>query len=100
RAAGVVNYLPLHGGLGAKTSYFVEGRPALPIDQAPSAVVRVVDAGYFGTMGVPLLRGRNFTDWEQSEARHVVLISESIARQHFPGEDPIGKRIIVPMSEK
>jgi putative ABC transport system permease protein len=51
-------------------------------------------------MGVPVLRGRNFTEQEENEARHVVLISESMSRQHFPGEDPIGKRIIVPMSEK
>jgi putative ABC transport system permease protein len=51
-------------------------------------------------MGIPLLRGRNFTDQEASEAKHVVLISESLAERYFPGEDPLGKRITVPMSEK
>jgi predicted permease len=100
RAAGVVNFLPLHGGIGARTVYTVEGRPVPPPEQALGTLVRVSDAGYFGAMGVPLLRGRNFTELEESEARHVVLISESMARQHFPGEDPIGKRITVPMSEK
>ncbi|HEX8119431.1 MAG TPA: ABC transporter permease, partial [Pyrinomonadaceae bacterium] len=100
RAAGVVNFLPLHGGIGARTDYTVEGRPAPPPGHAPSTLVRVADGGYFGAMGIPILRGRNFTEAEEAEARHVVLISESLARQHFPGEDPIGKRITVPMSEK
>lgn len=97
---GMVNYLPLYGGLGAKTSYTIEGRPAALPGEEPSTHVRVSDANYFNTMGIPLLRGRNFTDFETNEARHVVIISESLARQHFPGEDPIGKRITIPMSEK
>ncbi len=96
--AGMVNYLPLYGGLGARTSYTVEGRPAPPDGEGPGADVRVTDASYFRTMGIPLLRGRGFTGSETAEARHVVLISESMAKQHFPGEDPIGKRITVPMS--
>ena len=96
-SVGIVNYLPLYGGLGAQTSYTVEGRPSLPPGQEPSTHVRVTDANYFQTMQIPLLRGRLFTDQEMTEARHVVLISESMARQHFPGEDPIGKRISVSM---
>ncbi len=99
RSAGVVNFLPLHGGIGARTTYTVEGRPEPPPDQSPSTIVRVADPGYFGAMNIPVLRGRNFTEREEMEARHVALISESMARQHFPGEDPLGKRITVPMSE-
>ncbi|HYJ85536.1 MAG TPA: ABC transporter permease [Pyrinomonadaceae bacterium] len=99
-AVGMVNYLPLYGGLGARTGYTIEGRPAELPGDGPSTHVRVTDASYFSTMGIPLLRGRNFTDFETNEARHVVLISESMARQHFPGEDPIGKRVTIPMSEK
>ncbi len=102
RSAGMVNYLPLYGGLAAKTRFTIEGRPApLPGHEIDlSTNVRVADAGYFNAMGIPLLRGRNFTDRESSQATHVVLISESLARKHFPGEDPIGKRIAVSMFEK
>ena len=100
KSVGMVNYLPLYGGLGAQTGYTVEGRPEPAPGQEPPTHVRVTDANYFSTMQIPLLRGRNFTEQEVSEARHVVLISESLARQHFPGEDPIGKRITVPMSDK
>jgi len=97
---GMVNYLPLYGGLGSATGFTIEGRPAPPPGQEPSTNVRVSDAGYFNAMGIPLLRGRNFTDLENNEARHVVLISEAMVRQHFPGEDPIGKRISVEMFDK
>ena len=97
-SVGMVNYLPLYGGLGAQTGYTVEGRPQPAPGQEPPTHVRVTDADYFQTMQIPLLRGRNFTEQETSEARPVVLISESLARQHFAGEDPIGKRITVPMS--
>jgi predicted permease len=97
RAAGMVNYLPLYGGLGSTTGFTVEGRPAPPPGEEPATNVRVADAAYFGTMNIPLLRGRNFTELEDGQARHVVVISESMARQHFPGEDPIGKTISVEM---
>jgi predicted permease len=100
RDAGAVNFLPLYGGPGSATDFTVEGRPEAPPGQAPGTSVRVADPGYFGAMGIPLLRGRNFTDVEAREARHVVLISAAMARQHFPGENPIGKRIFVEMFEK
>lgn len=93
----MVNFLPLYGGLGSATDFTVEGRPVPPPDRELTTSVRVADAGYFGAMGIPVLRGRNFADVEDREARHVVIISESLARLYFPGEDPLGKRISVNM---
>ncbi|HJQ26850.1 MAG TPA: ABC transporter permease [Blastocatellia bacterium] len=97
RATGMVNYLPLYGGLGSATGFTVAGRPAPPPGEEPSTNVRVADADYFTAMKIPLLRGRLFNEVEDSQARHVVLISDSMARQHFPDEDPIGKTISVEM---
>jgi putative ABC transport system permease protein len=51
-------------------------------------------------MGIPLLRGRNFSDSEQREPKHVILINEALARKHFPDEDPIGRRLDVAMFDK
>jgi putative ABC transport system permease protein len=99
-SVGIVNYLPLYGGLGSSTGFTIEGRPELPPGEGPSTNVRVSDAGYFSAIGIPLLRGRNFTDLEDSQARHVVIISESLARQYFPGEEPLGKHISVAMFDK
>jgi putative ABC transport system permease protein len=100
RSAGMINFLPLYGGLGSGTGFKIEGRPEPPPGQGPSCDVRAVDAGYFQTMGIPLLRGRNFSDLEVKEKRHVVLINETLARQHFPNEDPIGKRLDVAMFDE
>ena len=100
RSAGMVNHLPLYGGLGSATGFKIVGRPEPPPGQGPSTDVRVVDAGYFETMGIPLLRGRNFSDNEQREARQVILINEALARKHFPDEEPIGQRLDVAMFEK
>ena len=97
RSAGMINFLPLYGGLGSGTDFKIEGRPEPPPGQGPSCDVRSVDAGYFPTMGIPLLRGRNFSDLEQKEARHVILINDALARKYFPNEDPIGKRLDVDM---
>lgn len=98
-SAGMVNHLPLYGGLGSSTGFKILGRPEPPPGQGPGTDVRVVDAGYFPTMGIPLLRGRNFSDLELKEVRQVVLINEALARKHFPDEDPIGKRLDVAMFE-
>ena len=97
RSAGMVNFLPLYGGLGSNTGFKILGRPEPPPGQGPGTDVRVVDAGYFGTLGIPLLRGRNFSDAEQREAKHVLLINEALAHQYFQNEDPVGQRLDVNM---
>ena len=97
RSAGMVNFLPLYGGLGSNTGFKIPGRPEPPPGQGPSCDVRAADAGYFPTMGIPLLRGRNFSDREQAESKHVILINEALARKYFADEDPIGRRLDVAM---
>jgi putative ABC transport system permease protein len=97
RSAGMINFLPLYGGLGSNTAFKISGRPEPQPGQEPNCDVRVVDAGYFQTLGIPVLRGRNFSDVEQREAKRVILINEALARKHFPNEDPIGQRLDVAM---
>ncbi|HWF90525.1 MAG TPA: FtsX-like permease family protein, partial [Pyrinomonadaceae bacterium] len=92
--------LPLYGGLGSATGFKILGQPEPPPGQGPSTDVRAADSGYFATLGIPLLRGRNFSDSEQREAKHVILINEAMARKHFPNQDPIGQRLDVSMFEK
>ena len=99
QSAGIINYLPFYGGLGSATGFTIQGRPAPPPGQEPSTDVRVADDGYFNALGIPLLRGRHFSDVENREARRVMLINEALAKKHFPNEDPIGKRLDVSMFE-
>jgi putative ABC transport system permease protein len=91
-AAGGVMGLPL-SGLSFSISFRVAGRPEPPPGQVPDMEVRVATPGYFLTLGVPLKRGRLFTDADDAEAPRVVILSEAAATRHFPNEDPIGKRI-------
>ncbi len=99
RSAGAISFLPFAGG-GAATRIRVEGRPPLPPGQELTGDVRVVDRGYFQTMDIPLLRGRTFDERELTEESHVVMINETMARDFFPGEDPIGKRVTINMKEQ
>src|SRR5215207_2440073 len=99
QSAGIVNFLPLYGGLGSATGFNIEGKPEPPRGTGPSTNVRVADSGYFKTLGIPVKQGRTFTEVEDAEARPVILVSESFAQRHFTGEDPIGKRIKVFMAE-
>jgi putative ABC transport system permease protein len=98
QAVGAISYLPLTG-LGAGTSFTIEGQPPPPPGQDNVTNVSVCDNGFFRTMNVPLLRGRLFTEREMQEKANVVLISESLARTFFPREDPIGKRLGIYMTE-
>jgi len=100
RSAGMVNFLPLYGGMGSSTGFKILGQPEPPPGQGPSTDVRVVDAGYFTTMGIPLLRGRNFSAAEQREPKRVILINEALAHQYFPNQDPIGQRLDVVMFDE
>ncbi len=91
-SAGAINFLPLTGFWGPQ-DFTVEGRPAPPKGQEPSADNRVVTPDYFRTMGIPLLRGRAFTAADSPGSPHVAIISASLARRFWGAEDPLGKRL-------
>jgi len=97
RSAGIINFLPLYGGMGSSTGFKILGQPEPPPGEGPGCDVRVVDAEYFPTMGIPLLRGRNFSRAELREPKHVILINDALARMYFSGTDPIGQRLDVLM---
>jgi putative ABC transport system permease protein len=84
--------LPL-SGTNFVISFSIAGRPPLPSAQQPAIEVRVATPGYFSTIGIPLKRGRMFTDDDKLATPQVVLLTESAAHQYFPNEDPIGKTI-------
>ena len=90
-AAGAVNWIPLGQGLVMGTFRAeVEGGPRPPgfmVDKP------CVSPGYFRVMGMPLLRGRNFTEADNAAAPGVVIVSQSVARTLWAGENPIGKRV-------
>ena len=92
RSASAVLGLPL-SGLDLVLSFEVGGRPPVPPSQQPAMQVRVATPGYFGAIGIPIKRGRGFTDDDRAGTPRVVIITEAAARQFFPGEDPIGKKI-------
>jgi predicted permease len=71
----------------------VEGIPDPPPDQWPDVIYRAVGPGYFSTIGIPLIRGRDFTDQDRADSKNVVVISEKTAQHYWPGQDPIGKRL-------
>jgi putative ABC transport system permease protein len=99
RSASVVSALPF-ADLGAATGFTIEGRPAPPPGEGLDTDVRVVDEEYFRTMNIPVVAGRTFTRQEGVEDRKVAVINEAMARMHFPGENPLGKRIFVEMKDE
>jgi putative ABC transport system permease protein len=71
----------------------VEGVPDPPPDQHPDVIYRAVGPGYFSTMGIPLVRGRDFNDQDSLDANLTVVVSEKTAKYYWPDADPIGKRM-------
>ena len=93
RAAFVAN-LPLSGAL-AMSGYWIEGKtPRNDNTQVPVASVYSVVGDYWGAMGIPLKRGRLLTDADREGAQRVAVVNEALVREHFGGEDPIGKRFV------
>jgi putative ABC transport system permease protein len=93
-AVGMISELPLSGQLN-DMPYTVEGRPPVSIDQAYDDDFRRVSTNYFKALGIPFLRGRNFTEQEVRQGAALVIISELVARKVFPNEEPLGKRLIM-----
>jgi len=82
------------GQYGSNGGYGVDGRDFRQhLDDLPQATFSLSGPGYFSTMGIPVQRGRDFTAGDGYDSPFVAIISESLARQSFPGQDPIGHTI-------
>ena len=92
RSASAAFPLPMSAD-DVNTSFDVEGRP-MRQSERPVTTLHIIDRDYFHTLGVPLLSGREFTPQDDAKgATPVVIISQRLAKQVFPGEDAVGRRI-------
>jgi putative ABC transport system permease protein len=85
---------PFSGG-GAATGVHISGQPDRTLAELPVSDVRVVGPHYFETMNIPLLSGRLFSDQELAQERHVVLINQAFANRYLPGENPLGRKLVI-----
>ena len=91
RSAAVSNYAPPFGGMGSPLQI-----PGLSLPPEAAASVLFCSEGLIDTMGLPLAKGRQFSEGEVEQARHVALINEAFVRAYFGGEDPIGRSVRLP----
>ena len=92
--AAAVNVMPSSNS-GWTTRYELDGDPpAATPDQRPFADFRTITPGYFDAMRLPLTRGRGFTTADTRESLPVAIVSESFVRRHWPGQDPLGRRLV------
>ncbi len=99
RSASADGFLPF-AGIIAGTGAQVEGQPILPPSQQPDVNVSLVEPGFFETLGIPLISGRTFNRSEAFVATNNVVISQSMARQLWPNENPLGKRVTIYMKRE
>jgi putative ABC transport system permease protein len=85
---GVLQPLVTNSGI-----FSIEGKPLPPPEHRVEYPVEVVSPGYFETVGMAIIRGRGFTEADHADAPRAVVINETMAREAWPGQDPIGRRI-------
>ena len=95
---GVISATPTHVGpgsgiFGLSAPMFFEGQTLEEARSNPFSTWDPVLPSYFATLGIPILRGRAFTDADRSGGAPVAIVTDSVARRYWPGEDPIGKRL-------
>src|SRR5687767_2961604 len=94
-AAAITNAVPLGGGAPGTTRFDIEGRVVDDPERRPTADVRVATPQYFATIGVPVIKGRVFTDLDNEESMRVVVINKAMTK-YWDGTDPVGARIALP----
>jgi putative ABC transport system permease protein len=92
QAVAVSSDLPLSGDTSAGPIE-LEGRPFIPADSEIRMYRHRVTPQFFATLGIPIVKGRDFTADDHAHASGVVIISEALAQRYWPGIDPIGKRL-------
>jgi putative ABC transport system permease protein len=75
--------------------FSIIGRPISRIEDIPSTLFGVVDANYLRTAGIALVRGRDFSEWDEAKTQPVAIVNQAFVKKFFSDEDPIGRRIEV-----
>ena len=92
QSASLVTELPL-SGQHLSHDFLIEGRPAIPVGSEPDAETNLISPGYFQTLYIPFLKGRDFTPADRARSPLVAIINDSMAKQYWPGQDPLGSRL-------
>ena len=98
-SVGSIAFPPLGPVLPA-TGFWVAGRPEPKPGEQSVTGVSVVTPGYFSTMSIPVIKGRGLSDHDRSNTPLVTVISQALAKQFFPGVDPIGQHVFVQWGRK
>jgi putative ABC transport system permease protein len=92
QSAAAVSHVPL-GGSNASNGFLIEGAPEPKPGQGNEGRYRVCTPDYFQTMGISILKGRNFNDQDRADSKPVIIVNDTLARRFFPNEDALGKRL-------
>jgi putative ABC transport system permease protein len=90
-SVSAIAHLPFRGNAGR--SFQIEGRPPAEPGHLPGASYTVACPNYFRTMGIPILKGREFTPQDTVGAPGVIVINQTMARAYWPNEDPVGRAV-------
>ncbi|HEY2498792.1 MAG TPA: ABC transporter permease [Candidatus Angelobacter sp.] len=77
------------------TPVLPEGQPEVPLAERPFIIIEAISPAWFQTLRVPMQAGREFTDADNATAPKVVIVNQALARRYWPGQNPIGKHIVV-----
>jgi putative ABC transport system permease protein len=94
KSAAIMSELPGNGAfLGSRATFQIEGSLIAEENMRPRTGVLTISPGYFRCMQAPLIQGREFTDLDGAAGHEAAIINRSFAAQHWPGQNPLGKRI-------
>jgi putative ABC transport system permease protein len=93
RSVGAASTFPLNQSSGFVTGLRVEGQGDTDATRLPRVAISIASPGYFQTVGIPLLRGRVFSDYDRADSQQVAVVSRSMAARFFGEKDPIGVRV-------
>jgi putative ABC transport system permease protein len=94
-SAAAARDIPVSSQRISGTSFQIFGQPQLPSNERPTTVIRVVTPGYFKTLGMPLLKGRDFTEADRITTPNVFIVNEAFARKFLPPDDPLSVSLSV-----
>jgi len=92
QAAAFDSYTP-YSGNNSTVSYRIEGRPVPPASERPFAFIDMVSPGYFAAMGIPFIRGRDFSAQDRADSLPVAIVNQAMVRRNWPNQDPVGQII-------